>query len=151
MNTGRRPEIRCLLTRGVIDSTELIRGVADSQAGAIGLFLGVVRAEHRSTDSVPLRGLEYTAYESMALADLESISQEAAGELGLLHVYVVHRLGRLRVGEVSVAVVVSSPHRAESFAGCRAIIDRLKKTTPIFKQELWEDGAASWVEPGGSS
>jgi molybdopterin synthase catalytic subunit len=110
--------------------------------GAVCLFVGVVRNENRSR--AVLR-LEYEAYEEMALPLMEEIAAETGRRFPVTDVRLVHRLGRLEIGEASVAVAVSSPHRAEAFAACRFAIDTLKAKVPIWKKELYADGAA-WLD-----
>ena len=112
--------------------------------GALCLFLGVVRGEN---DGRPVVRLEYEAYEDMALPLMEEIADEARGRFGASDVRIVHRLGRLEVGEVSVAVAAASPHRAEAFAACRYAIDTLKAQVPIWKKEFYADGAVWREEP----
>lgn len=142
------PHVDASLTAVPIEVAELLDDVRNPCAGALGVFLGVVRAESRA-DGAALVALEYTAYEEMAGADLTSIARGAAVEFSLLRVCVRHRLGRLTIGDTSVAIVASSAHRAACFAGCRAIIERLKQSTPIFKREIWADGSLSWT-PGNA-
>jgi molybdopterin synthase catalytic subunit len=116
-------------------------GTAD---GALCLFLGVVRGDN---DGRRVVRLEYEAYEEMALPMIEEIAAQARGRFGVSDVRIVHRLGVLEVGEVSVAVAVASPHRAEAFAACRYAIDTLKARVPIWKKELYADGAVWREEP----
>lgn len=114
--------------------------------GALCLFLGVVRNEHAAR---PVLHLEYQAYEEMALPLMQEIAAEAKRKWKLSDVRLVHRLGRLEVGETSVAVAVAAPHRGEAFEACRYLIDALKATVPIWKKEFRADGAV-WLEgPGG--
>jgi len=110
--------------------------------GAVCLFVGVVRNENRGRDVLHL---EYEAYEEMALPLMEAIAAETARRFPVTDVRVVHRLGRLVVGEASVVIAVSSPHRAEAFAACRFAIDTLKAQVPIWKKELYADGSA-WLD-----
>jgi molybdopterin synthase catalytic subunit len=110
--------------------------------GAVCLFVGVVRNENQGR--AVLR-LEYEAYEEMALPLLEEIAAETGRLYPVTGVRLVHRLGRLEIGETSVAVAVSSPHRAEAFAACRFAIDTLKARVPIWKKELYADGSA-WLD-----
>ena len=84
--------------------------------------------------------LDYEAYEEMALKQMDSLSSEAITRFGVRHVTLVHRLGRLNVGETSVLIVVASAHRAQAFDACRWLIDTLKKTVPIWKKETFVDG-----------
>jgi molybdopterin synthase catalytic subunit/molybdopterin converting factor small subunit len=129
------------LTSGPVSTDRVLAAVADSRAGAVVLFLGVVRdnARGRRVDH-----LIYEAYETMARRELEKIAAAAAGRWPVTRIAITHRTGRLTVGEISVAVAVSSPHRAEAFEAGRYAIDTLKQTVPIWKKEIWEGGAA-WV------
>jgi molybdopterin synthase catalytic subunit len=131
------------LTRGPIDLAALLpAGPAD---GAVCLFVGVVRNENGGRR---VHHLEYEAYEDMALPLMEQIAADAARRWPVSEVHMVHRLGRLEIGEPSVAVAAVSPHRAEAFAACRFAIDTLKASVPIWKKEFYEDGAV-WLEGGG--
>jgi molybdopterin synthase catalytic subunit len=114
--------------------------------GALCLFLGVVRNENAGR---PVLHLEYEAYDEMALGMMEDIAARAAARWPVGEVRVVHRLGRLEIGEASVAVAVASPHRGEAFEACRFVIDTLKATVPIWKKEFYADGAV-WLEGPGT-
>jgi molybdopterin synthase catalytic subunit len=116
------------------------------QDGALALFVGVVRDENEGRRVLHL---EYEAYEEMALPLMREIAEEAARLWPVTEVRLVHRLGRLEIGEASVAVAVASPHRAEAFAACRHVIDTLKATVPIWKKEFTADGAV-WIEGPGA-
>ena len=131
------------LTRAPIDLAAL--QAVEPQDGALCLFLGVVRNEN---DGQRVLHLEYEAYEEMALPLMEELAAEAARRWPVSAVRVVHRLGRMEIGEASVAVAVASPHRAEAFAACRYVIDTLKATVPIWKKEFYEDGAVWQDGPG---
>jgi molybdopterin synthase catalytic subunit len=113
--------------------------------GALCLFVGVVRNENGGR---PVLRLEYEAYEEMALALMEEIAAEAGRRWPGTEVRIVHRLGPLAIGEASVAVAATSPHRAEAFAACRHAIDTLKATVPIWKKEFYADGE-TWLEGPG--
>ena len=128
------------LTRTPIDLTAL--QAVDPGDGALCLFLGVVRNENGGQRVLHL---EYEAYEDMALPLLEEIAAEARRRWPVTVVRIVHRLGRLEIGETSVAVAVASPHRAEAFEACRYAINTLKATVPIWKKEFYADGAV-WLE-----
>jgi molybdopterin synthase catalytic subunit len=128
------------LVREPIDVVSLVGSNAGD--GAVALFLGVVRNENRGR--AVLR-LEYEAYEEMALPLMEEIAAEASRRFPITDVRLVHRLGRLEIGEASVAVAVASPHRAEAFAACRFAIDTLKAKVPIWKKELYADGS-EWLD-----
>jgi molybdopterin synthase catalytic subunit len=113
----------------------------DFGAGAQAMFVGVVREEFMGRRT---RGLEYDAYAPLAEKEFRRIGQELVEEFGARRVVIVHRVGRLALGEASVFVGVATSHRADAFAACHAGIDRLKATAPIFKAELWEDGPQQW-------
>jgi molybdopterin synthase catalytic subunit len=135
----------------VADVVELLRAPIDVDRlhavsagdGALCLFVGVVRNENGGR---PVRYLEYEAYEEMALPLMRQIAEEVRGRWPVTEVRLVHRLGRLEIGEASVAVAVASPHRAEAFAACRYAIDTLKARVPIWKKEYYADGSA-WLGP----
>jgi molybdopterin synthase catalytic subunit len=128
------------LTRAPIDPLAL--QAAAPADGAVCLFLGVVR-DHNEGRAVV--ALEYEAYEEMALPLMAEIEAELRRRWPVSDVRLVHRLGALRVGEISVAVAVASPHRAEAFAACREGIDTLKARVPIWKKEFYADGSR-WVD-----
>jgi molybdopterin synthase catalytic subunit len=133
---------RVVLTRDPIDTAAL--GAALPQDGALCLFLGVVRNENKGR---PVRRLEYEAYEEMALPLMEQIVGDALQKWRVTGIHLVHRLGPLAIGETSVAVLVTSPHRAEAFEACRYVIDTVKAQVPIWKKEFYEDGS-EWIEGG---
>ena len=110
--------------------------------GALCLFVGVVRDQNRGRKVLHL---DYEAYEEMALPLMVEIGAEARRRWPITELRMVHRLGRLGIGEASVAVAVASPHRAEAFAAGRFLIDTLKTTVPIWKKEYYADGSA-WLE-----
>jgi molybdopterin synthase catalytic subunit len=128
------------LTRAPIDVAAL--GAPAAADGAACTFVGVVR-DHNAGRAVD--HLEYEAFEEMALPLMEDIAAEAARRWRVTSISIVHRLGRMEIGEASVAVAVFSPHRAEAFAACRYAIDTLKATVPIWKKEFYADGAV-WLE-----
>jgi molybdopterin synthase catalytic subunit len=128
------------LVREPIDVASLTGAAAVD--GAVCLFVGVVRDENRGRKVLRL---EYEAYEEMALPLMEEIAAEAGRRFPVTNVRLVHRLGTLAIGEASVAVAVSSPHRNEAFAACRFAIDALKAQVPIWKKELYADGS-EWLD-----
>jgi molybdopterin synthase catalytic subunit len=128
------------LVREPIDVSSLAGATAAD--GALCLFVGVVRNENRGRTVVRL---EYEAYEEMAVPLMDEIAAQTARRFAVTDVRLVHRLGRLEIGEASVAVAVSSPHRAEAFAACRFAIDTLKAQVPIWKKELYVDGS-EWLD-----
>ena len=126
-----------------IDMQSLIEAVGDPACGAVLLFIGNVRDqhEHREVDSIV-----YDAYRSMALSQLEAIAADLEDASGNLRVRIVHRLGEIPVGEASVAIAVASPHRAAAYETSRAVLERLKREVPIWKQEHYSDGGIRWRE-----
>jgi len=131
------------LTYDVLDVSVAYAIADDSSNGAIVLMSGMVRNQTggRSVDY-----LDYQAYEPMALQVFQTISDRAQKTFaGITSVVIHHRLGKLKVGEISVLIAVGSPHRAEAFEGCRYVIDNLKTEAPIWKKEFWLDGVSSWV------
>ena len=138
------------LVRARIDVAPLLAAAARPECGAVNLFLGTTRDHHGGRRVLRL---EYEAYERMALAALATLERAACERFALAHCVVVHRLGEVPVGEASVAVVMSSPHRAAAFDGARWLMDELKRTVPIWKKEHFAGGDAEWVigQPLGSS
>jgi len=112
--------------------------------GAICLFVGVVRNESEGRETT---GIHYEAYGAMAEGEMARIAAGLAEEFPGARVLIRHRLGHLAVGEASVAVAATAPHRAEAFAACRAAIDRIKTRVPIWKKEFRLDGSSEWVDP----
>jgi len=124
----------------------VVEFVTDAAAGGIAVFLGTTRAES-SAGAEPLAALEYEAYEDMALRQLHDLAARARAQWPILRLCILHRTGRVAVGEPSVVIAVSTPHRAEAFAASRWIIDTLKTEAAIWKKEIWADGSGSWVHP----
>ena len=110
--------------------------------GAAAVFEGIVRNHTRGRRTL---FLDYEAYEEMALKQMEELAGRALAEFKIRDVAIVHRLGRLEIGETSVLIVVASAHRAAAFDACRWLIDTLKRTVPIWKKEHFEDGAV-WAD-----
>jgi molybdopterin synthase catalytic subunit/molybdopterin converting factor small subunit len=135
---GRRAGI----VRDVIDAQGVIASLKRGEDGAALIFEGVVRNQTRGRKTVYL---DYEAYEEMALPQMESLAGQALQQFQIRDVAIVHRLGRLEIGETSVLIAVASAHRAAAFDACRWLIDRLKRTVPIWKKEHFEDGAV-WAE-----
>lgn len=129
------------ITEKSIDVQKVIETATSLGAGAVNVFVGTVRNNAHGKKVV---WLEYEAYESMAVAEIRKIIDDASHRWPLLGWAVSHRVGTLKPGEVSVAVAVSSPHRRESFEACQYIIDTLKEKAPIWKKEHFEDGE-EWV------
>ena len=125
-----------------VDVNAVIARVASSKAGAIVTFQGVVRDNSLGRK---VRYLEYEAYPPMAIAEMERIEEEARRRWTVEKIAITHRLGRLEIGEASVVIAVSSPHRREAIEACHFAIDRLKQTVPVWKKEYWEGGEI-WIE-----
>ena len=130
------------ITRHAIDTHALATRLLSGAEGAVVSFEGVVR---NNTGGRATTCLDYEGYESMALATMARIGGEIAASFAIERIAMVHRLGRLLIGETSVAVVVTAPHRRAAFEAALAGIDRLKKLVPIWKKEHFADGAV-WVE-----
>lgn len=127
-----------------IDVSALVQAIGHENAGAIVLFVGTTRKLTGGRETV---SLEYDCYEAMAISELEKLSQAAIDRWSLTGCGVVHRIGVVAIGEASVALAVSSPHRAASYEASRWIMDQLKQKVPIWKKEQWTDGSTDWVHP----
>jgi len=132
------------LTHGPVNLTSLVVEVVDEQAGAIATFLGTVRAHSRGRDVI---ALEYEAYEEMAEDVMAGIADELLARYDLCKVAMSHRLGRVEVGETSVAIAVSAPHRQDALAACADAIEALKSQVPLWKKELYV-GGEEWIGRG---
>ena len=135
-------EVFIALTREPIDAQKLVAAARRGEDGAVVVFDGVVR---NNSHGRPTLYLDYEAYEEMAVKQMNALAREARSRFGVRHVTLVHRLGRLQVGETSVLIVVASEHRAQAFEACRWLIDTLKKTVPIWKKETFQDGTV-WAD-----
>ena len=133
------------LTHDPIDNQAVIEAVSSTKAGAVVLFLGTTR---EFTDGRQTESLDYESYGEMATSKLEQLEEEARQRWSLVDVNVVHRLGHLALGEASVAIAVSAPHRQDAFTAGQWLIDTLKEVVPIWKKENWADGTSEWVHPG---
>ena len=141
-STQPATQSRVQLTSERIDTAGLAERMKRAQDGAVVVFEGVVRDNSRGRRTLYL---DYEAYEEMARKQLEELAAQALEKFKVRDVAVAHRLGRLQIGETSVAIVVSSAHRAAAFDACRWMIDTLKKTVPIWKKEHFEHGAV-WAD-----
>ena len=130
------------LVREPIVSEVLVRHVRAPEDGAIVAFDGFVRNQSHNRATLYL---DYEAYEAMALAKMHEIAAQLHEKYRIHRVAIVHRLGRLEIGDTSVFIAVSAPHRAAAFDACRFAIDTLKRTVPIWKKEYFEDGAV-WAD-----
>jgi len=125
-----------------IDADAIVSGMKAGGDGAVCVFDGIVRDNTRGRRTLYL---DYEAYEAMALERMRGLADEAVKKFGVREVALVHRLGRLMVGETSVLIVVASAHRGAAFDACRWLIDTLKKTVPIWKKETFVDGVV-WAD-----
>jgi MoaE-MoaD fusion protein len=132
------------LVEGPIDVAVVTAEAADKRAGAIATFQGTVRAQSRGRDVI---ALEYEAYSGMAEKVMAEIADEVKARYELCAVAVTHRLGRVEIGETSVAIAVSAPHRQDALAACKDVIDALKERVPLWKKELYE-GGEEWIGRG---
>jgi molybdopterin synthase catalytic subunit len=133
------------ITAEPIDYAAVTDLVRSPLAGAVCTFLGTVREFTGDRRTV---ALAYESYPEMALKKMAELEEEARRRWPVIELALVHRVGNLELGEVSVAVAVSCPHRHESFEACRWLIDSLKQVVPIWKKEIWADGNEAWVHPG---
>jgi molybdopterin synthase catalytic subunit len=133
------------ITAEPIDYVAVTDLVRSPLAGAVCTFLGTVREFTGDRRTV---ALAYESYPEMALKKMAELEEEARRRWPVIELALVHRVGNLELGEVSVAVAVSCPHRHESFEACRWLIDTLKQVVPIWKKEIWADGNEEWVHPG---
>ncbi len=145
-STGETPlpliSEHCRLVGEAIKTAAIATAIKHPEDGAIAVFDGIVRNNSRGRLTLYL---DYTAYEPMALRQMEQLAQQALTNYAVRDVRIVHRLGRLQIGETSVYIVVASAHRAAALDACRWLIDTLKKTVPIWKREFFEDGAV-WAD-----
>lgn len=132
----------CALVRTKIETSEIVAQVKAPPDGAVVVFEGIVRNHSAGRETLYL---EYEAYEPMALAKMREIGREMREKFSIRRFAMVHRLGRLEIGETSVLIVVCSAHRAAAFDACRYGIDTLKRNVPIWKKEFFRDGAV-WAE-----
>ena len=130
------------LTPEPIDLAAVAAEVADEQAGAIATFSGTTRVESRGRS---VRHLDYEAYPGMAEEVMADLVEALKAKYALCEVAIVHRTGRVGIGQTSVAIAVSAPHRGEALAACAEAIDTLKQTVPLWKKEAYEDGESAWV------
>ena len=139
---GSSPQTGTALTREPIPAEQLVAAAKQGEDGALVVFDGIVRNNTRGRQTLYL---DYEAYEEMADKQIRELAAEACAKFAVRHVTIVHRLGRLQVGETSVLIVVASAHRAAAYEASRWLIDTLKKTVPIWKKETFADGAV-WAD-----
>jgi molybdopterin converting factor subunit 1 len=133
---------RCAIVRDKINTQAILDDIKRAEDGAVAVFEGIVRSHSRGRRTLYL---DYEAYEEMALKELQLLAERALEQFDVRDVAMVHRLGRLEIGETSVLIAVASAHRAAAFDACRWLIDTLKHTVPIWKKEHFEDGAV-WAD-----
>lgn len=134
------------LTTSPLDVAGMLSAVAAPDCGAMAVFVGTVRNQNEGREVV---AIDYSAYEAMAAKSLEQIAAELAAATPGLRVLLRHRLGRLAVGEASIAIVAASPRRDAALGAIRTALERVKSEAPIWKREIYADGGAAWreVEP----
>ncbi|GAK58002.1 molybdopterin-converting factor subunit 2, MPT synthase [Candidatus Vecturithrix granuli] len=125
-----------ILTEPLIDAMRM------ESSGAIATFHGIVRKPSRGRD---ILYLEYTAYEAMALKVLQQIGEEIYANMKVDKVLIVHRTGRLEIGETTILIAIAAPHRKAALEGCSYAIERIKQILPVWKKEVWQ-GGAEWIE-----
>jgi molybdopterin synthase catalytic subunit len=137
VNVIRMAEVRS----AALSVDEVLNAVTDPQAGGIALFAGVVRDQDHGRD---VQRLSYSAHPS-AVAELRRVCEKITADFDVTAVAAVHRVGDLAIGDLAVVVGVSCPHRADAFTACRALIDELKQSVPVWKYQLFGDGESEWV------
>lgn len=136
------------ITKKTIDTTAVLASVQTIDAGAAVLFVGSTRQFTLGKETLKL---DYECYEEMALKKMGQILDQAKSKWSIRKCSIVHRIGTVELGEASIAVAVSSPHRSDSFEAGRWLVDTLKKDVPIWKREYWSDGSMEWVHPEGAT
>ena len=131
-----------------IDAASVLASVSQPDCGANVLFTGTTR---RMTGDRETNRLEYECYESMAIAKMQALVDSACDQWPVAKASIVHRVGVVDIGEASIAVAVSTPHRADAFAAAAWLLERLKQEVPIWKREIWTDGNQEWVHPDAPS
>jgi molybdopterin synthase catalytic subunit len=134
--------MRSAVVSSPIDVAALLAEVADPRNGAAVLFIGTVREQNEGRE---VTGIDYAAYDAMATSELQCIVRECAARFSTEHVVAEHRIGHLDLGEISVALAVAHPHRAEAYEASRFVIEEIKRRVPIWKREEYVDGTREWV------
>jgi molybdopterin synthase catalytic subunit len=130
------------ITSRKIRVDSVIKKVFDTESGAVVVFIGTVRKVSRGR---VIEYLEYEAYEEMALREFRRIRDEVKAKWNVRRVVIVHRTGKLKLGEVSLVIALSAPHRDEAYQASRYVIEKLKQSVPIWKKEVWE-GGEEWIQ-----
>jgi molybdopterin synthase catalytic subunit len=128
-----------------LDVGAAINSVGEGGSGAVAVFMGTTRRDTNAAGR-ELVALDYEAYREMAVEQMRRLAREARGRWPIVRIVMLHRTGVVKVGQPSVLIAVSTPHRAEAFETCRFLIDQLKAQVTIWKKEVWGDGSTSWVE-----
>jgi len=131
-----------ILTHNPIDYAASVEAVRSRAAGAVVLFLGTVREMTAGRQTL---ALDYDAYPEMALVQMQKLETLARERWPIIELQIIHRLGHLELGEISVSIALSCPHRAAAFEAGQFLIDEFKQVVPIWKQENWSDGTTEWV------
>lgn len=131
------------LTRHPLEVADLLAEVQSPERGGTCVFVGTVRGDAGVT------GIDYSAYEAMAFAEIERVLGDVQTKWPEARVMLQHRLGLIPVGEASIAIAAAAPHRDDAFAACRFVIEEVKKRLPIWKKEMHADGSETWVDPSG--
>lgn len=131
------------LTRHRIEVTDLLTEVQAPERGGTSVFLGTVRKD------ADITGIDYSAYDAMALEEIERILTDALERWPEARVALQHRLGLIPAGEASIAIAAAAPHREHAFAACRFVIEAVKQRLPVWKKEIHADGSSTWVDPTG--
>jgi MoaE-MoaD fusion protein len=145
--SGGSSDDLCRITRHPIETRSLVEQLEEPREGAVVIFEGIVRDHSGRRKTLYL---EYEAYEPMAIRKMEEIVRQARQKFPVGRMAMIHRLGRLEIGEASVAIIATAEHRRAAFEACQFAIDRLKQTVPIWKKEFFEDGAV-WAEGEGQT
>jgi molybdopterin synthase catalytic subunit len=132
------------ITRHPLAIDDLLAEVRSPERGGTCVFLGTVRTDGDVTS------IDYSAYESMAIAESERILDDAKTQWPAARVTLQHRLGVIPAGEASIAIAAAAPHREDAFAACRFVIEQVKQRLPVWKKEIHADGTATWVDPSGT-
>ena len=140
-------EVKMHITRAVINPAAFLSSKPAEDCGASAYFLGWVRNHHEGRSVIRLN---YECYEALADKEIDRIARDLKEKYHCRAIQVLHRVGMIEVGEIAVAIHASSPHRDEAFRACREVIERIKQTVPIWKQEFYEDGTSNWVLCGHS-
>ena len=135
------------ITHQPISTDSVLASVQSERAGASVLFVGTTRRFTRDKETLQL---DYECYEQMAIKKMEQLRDQALSKWPIVECSIVHRIGRVALGEASIAVAVSTPHRVASFEAAQWLVDTLKKQVPVWKREHWADGSQEWVHPDES-